>query len=122
MGRSGSGKSSLIKLIPRFYEAEAGSILLDGHPVQEYRLADLRRQIALVGQQVMLFDGTVAANVAYGELKEAASEAARPRRARRQRDGIRRAPAGRRAYPYRRQGRHACPAASASAWRSRARC
>jgi ATP-binding cassette, subfamily B, bacterial MsbA len=70
VGRSGSGKSSLIKLIPRFYEAEAGSILLDGHPVQEYRLADLRRQIALVGQQVMLFDGTVAANVAYGELKD----------------------------------------------------
>jgi subfamily B ATP-binding cassette protein MsbA len=74
VGRSGSGKSSLIKLIPRFYEAEAGSILLDGHPVQEYRLADLRRQIALVGQQVMLFDGTVAANVAYGELKDASSQ------------------------------------------------
>ncbi|HJW45070.1 MAG TPA: lipid A export permease/ATP-binding protein MsbA, partial [Lysobacter sp.] len=74
VGRSGSGKSSLIKLIPRFYEAEAGSILLDGHPVQEYRLADLRRQIALVGQQVILFDGTVEANVAYGELKDASSE------------------------------------------------
>jgi ATP-binding cassette, subfamily B, bacterial MsbA len=74
VGRSGSGKSSLIKLIPRFYEAEAGSILLDGHPVQEYRLADLRRQIALVGQQVMLFDGTVAANVAYGELQDVSPE------------------------------------------------
>jgi subfamily B ATP-binding cassette protein MsbA len=74
IGRSGSGKSTLIKLIPRFYESESGSILLDGHPVQEYRLADLRRQIALVGQQVMLFDGTVAANVAYGELNEASSE------------------------------------------------
>lgn len=71
VGRSGSGKSTLIKLIPRFYEAESGSILLDGHPLQEYRLADLRRQIALVGQQVMLFDGTVAANVAYGELQGA---------------------------------------------------
>ncbi len=75
VGRSGSGKSTLIKLIPRFYEAESGQILLDGHPLQDYRLADLRRQIALVGQQVMLFDGTVAANVAYGELQDAAAAA-----------------------------------------------
>lgn len=70
VGRSGSGKSSLIKLIPRFYEPEAGQILVDGHPVQDYPLADLRRQIALVGQQVMLFDGTVAANVAFGEMQD----------------------------------------------------
>ncbi|MCF7220584.1 lipid A export permease/ATP-binding protein MsbA [Marilutibacter chinensis] len=69
VGRSGSGKSSLVKLIPRFYDPEAGEILLDGHPLQEYRLRDLRRNIALVGQQVMLFDGSVAANVAYGELQ-----------------------------------------------------
>lgn len=71
VGRSGSGKSTLIKLIPRFYEPESGEILLDGHPLAEYRLADLRRQVALVGQQVMLFDGSVAANVAYGELASA---------------------------------------------------
>ena len=71
VGRSGSGKSTLIKLIPRFYEVESGEILLDGHPLREYALADLRRQIALVGQQVMLFDGSVAANVAYGELEQA---------------------------------------------------
>lgn len=75
VGRSGSGKSTLVKLIPRFYAHEAGQILLDGHPVEEYPLADLRRQIALVGQQVMLFDGTVADNVAYGELREAPAEA-----------------------------------------------
>nr|WP_221189048.1 MULTISPECIES: lipid A export permease/ATP-binding protein MsbA [unclassified Pseudoxanthomonas] len=75
VGRSGSGKSSLIKLIPRFYEPEAGQILVDGHPVQDYPLADLRRQIALVGQQVMLFDGTVAANVAFGEMREAPEQA-----------------------------------------------
>ena len=74
VGRSGSGKSSLIKLLPRFYDPESGSILLDGHPLQEYRLSDLRRQIALVGQQVMLFDGTVADNVAYGEMHEAGEE------------------------------------------------
>jgi subfamily B ATP-binding cassette protein MsbA len=75
VGRSGSGKSSLIKLIPRFYNPESGEILLDGHPLQEYRLADLRRQVALVGQQVMLFDGSVAANVAYGEMQDAPAEA-----------------------------------------------
>ncbi|SBV36485.1 Lipid A export ATP-binding/permease protein MsbA [uncultured Stenotrophomonas sp.] len=69
VGRSGSGKSTLIKLIPRFYEPESGQILLDGHPLQDYRLADLRRQIALVGQQVVLFDGSIADNIAYGELQ-----------------------------------------------------
>ncbi|MGN7725387.1 lipid A export permease/ATP-binding protein MsbA [Luteimonas sp. 22616] len=71
VGRSGSGKSTLVKLIPRFYDIESGQILLDGHPLEEYRLADLRRQIALVGQQVMLFDGSVADNVAYGEMADA---------------------------------------------------
>ena len=74
VGRSGSGKSTLVKLIPRFYEAERGRILLDGHPLADYPLADLRRQIALVGQQVMLFDGSVADNVAYGEMQDAAAE------------------------------------------------
>ena len=75
VGRSGSGKSTLIKLIPRFYEAQSGEILLDGHPLRDYPLADLRRQIGLVGQQVMLFDGTVAANVAYGELEQTMPDA-----------------------------------------------
>ena len=75
VGRSGSGKSTLAKLIPRFYEVESGQILLDGHPLGEYRLADLRRQIALVGQQVMLFDGSIAENVAYGEMATAGSAA-----------------------------------------------
>ncbi|MGN6512695.1 MAG: lipid A export permease/ATP-binding protein MsbA [Lysobacteraceae bacterium] len=74
VGRSGSGKSTLVKLLPRFYEPSAGEILLDGHPLRDYRLPDLRRQIALVGQQVMLFDGTIAANVAYGELEGATGE------------------------------------------------
>ena len=70
VGRSGSGKSTLIKLIPRFYEVHSGQILLDDQPLDAYRLADLRRQIALVGQHVMLFDGTIADNVAYGELEQ----------------------------------------------------
>jgi subfamily B ATP-binding cassette protein MsbA len=71
VGRSGSGKTTLVKLIPRFYDPAGGRILLDGHPIEEYRLADLRRQIALVSQQVMLFDGSIAGNVAYGEMASA---------------------------------------------------
>ena len=82
VGRSGSGKSTLIRLLPRFYEASEGAVLIDGRPVQDYRLADLRRQIALVGQRVMLFDDSIAANIAYGmpdadpEKIRAAAEAA----------------------------------------------
>jgi len=66
VGRSGSGKTSLVRLVPRFYEPTAGRITLDGVALRDYRLADLRRQIALVGQRVMLFDDSVAANIAYG--------------------------------------------------------
>jgi subfamily B ATP-binding cassette protein MsbA len=71
VGRSGSGKSTLIRLVPRFYEPSSGSILLDGRQISEYPLADLRRQIALVGQQVMLFDESIAANIAYGQDRSA---------------------------------------------------
>jgi subfamily B ATP-binding cassette protein MsbA len=67
VGRSGSGKSTLIRLLPRFYEPSAGAVLVDGVPVDQYRLADLRRQIAIVGQRVMLFDDSIAANIAYGQ-------------------------------------------------------
>ena len=66
VGRSGSGKSTLIRLLPRFYEPSSGQVLLDGRPLADYKLEDLRRQIALVGQKVMLFDDTVTANIAYG--------------------------------------------------------
>ena len=68
VGRSGSGKSSLASLLPRFYEPSAGRIVLDGEDYREYTLASLRRQIAWVGQSVVLFDDTVANNIAYGEL------------------------------------------------------
>ena len=67
VGRSGSGKSTLIRLLPRFYEPSTGQVLLDGRPISDYRLEDLRRQIALVGQQVMLFDGSIADNISYGQ-------------------------------------------------------
>jgi len=66
VGRSGSGKTSLVRLVPRFYEPSSGRITLDGVALSDYPLADLRRQIALVGQRVALFDDTVAANIAYG--------------------------------------------------------
>lgn len=68
VGRSGSGKSTLASLIPRFYNHHTGEILVDGVAVQDYRLANLRRHIALVSQQVHLFNASVAANIAYGEL------------------------------------------------------
>lgn len=74
VGRSGSGKSSLASLVPRFHEPGQGQVLLDGHPLGEYRLSSLRRQIAWVGQHVVLFDDTVAGNIAYGAL-DTASEA-----------------------------------------------
>jgi subfamily B ATP-binding cassette protein MsbA len=74
VGRSGSGKSSLVGMLPRFHEPSAGRIVLDGEDYRDYTLASLRRQIAWVGQAVVLFDDTVANNIAYGELA-GASEA-----------------------------------------------
>ena len=74
VGRSGSGKSSLVSLLPRFNAPTTGRILIDGYDYESITLASLRRQIAWVGQSVVLFDGTVAENIAYGELA-GASEA-----------------------------------------------
>lgn len=74
VGRSGSGKSTLANLIPRFYRHDAGEILIDGVPVEAYRLDWLRRQIALVSQQVSLFNDSVANNIAYGALKDSPHE------------------------------------------------
>ncbi len=67
VGKSGSGKSSLVSLLPRFYEYGQGTITLDGVPIREYDLHNLRHHISLVTQQVVLFNGTVAENIAYGE-------------------------------------------------------
>lgn len=67
VGKSGSGKSSLVSLIPRFYEYDSGEILLDGIPLQDLALHNLRQHISLVTQQVVLFNGTVAENIAYGD-------------------------------------------------------
>ncbi|WP_336366749.1 lipid A export permease/ATP-binding protein MsbA [Marinobacter sp. C2H3] len=74
VGRSGSGKSTLVSLLPRFYDYTGGDIRLDGHPLPEYALKALRGQIALVTQNVVLFNDTVAANIAYGALRNATRE------------------------------------------------
>lgn len=66
VGRSGSGKSTLVNLLPRFYEADAGTIRIDGHDLREYQLRSLREQIAVVSQEVVLFNDTIRANIAFG--------------------------------------------------------
>ncbi|RUL79791.1 lipid A export permease/ATP-binding protein MsbA [Dyella choica] len=74
VGRSGSGKSSLVSLLPRFNAPTGGVILLDGENYEDYTLPSLRKQIAWVGQSVVLFDGSVAENIAYGELAGASEQ------------------------------------------------
>ncbi len=66
VGRSGSGKTTITNLLLRFYDHTSGEVLIDGVPIREYSLQSLRRQIALVSQNVALFNDTVASNIAYG--------------------------------------------------------
>lgn len=70
VGRSGGGKSSLVSLLPRFYELQHGEILLDGQDMRELTLASLRTQFALVSQDVVLFNDSVRNNIAYGALRD----------------------------------------------------
>lgn len=77
VGRSGSGKSTLVSLLPRFNEPTTGDILLDGVPLRDYTLDSLREQISIVNQSVVLFDGTIAENIAYGALSARSPEAIR---------------------------------------------
>jgi subfamily B ATP-binding cassette protein MsbA len=69
VGPSGGGKSTIMNLIPRLYDVTQGRILVDGVPLRQAALATLRKNIALVSQEIMLFDDTVAANIAYGNLE-----------------------------------------------------
>ncbi|MEB3332004.1 MAG: ABC transporter ATP-binding protein [Synechococcaceae cyanobacterium] len=69
VGSTGSGKSTLAKLLLRLYSLDGGAILLDGIPIDQLRLSDLRRSIALVSQEVFLFHGSVAENIAYGSFE-----------------------------------------------------
>ncbi|WP_411871870.1 ABC transporter ATP-binding protein [Vulcanococcus limneticus] len=79
VGATGSGKSTIVKLLLRLYDVQRGEIRLDGLPIQELELGDLRRAIGLVSQEVFLFHGTVAENIAYGSFdasREAIARAA----------------------------------------------
>src|SRR5262249_47945740 len=73
VGPSGAGKSTLVSLLLRFYDPDSGRILIDGTEAREYGLAELRQQMAIVPQDVFLFGGTIAENIAYG--RPGASEA-----------------------------------------------
>jgi len=77
VGRSGSGKSTLVNLLPRFYDVTAGSVRIDGSDVREYELKNLREQIAVVSQDVVLFNDTIRNNIAFGrEVPDGAIERA----------------------------------------------
>jgi len=82
VGRSGSGKSTLVSLLPRFYDPGSGAVLLDGVDIRDYRLHDLRAQISLVSQDVVLFNDTIRNNIVFGaagvseQALSAAAEAA----------------------------------------------
>jgi ATP-binding cassette, subfamily B, bacterial MsbA len=74
VGPSGAGKSTMLNLIPRFFDIESGSIAIDGQDVRGVTIASLRSAIALVAQEVSLFDDTVRANIAYGRFGATAAE------------------------------------------------
>lgn len=74
VGRSGSGKSTLVNLLPRFYDVNSGDVLIDGVPIQQYRLSGLRQQIATVSQKVALFDDSIQHNIAYGAFQHRSRE------------------------------------------------
>ena len=70
VGVSGGGKTTLVNLIPRFYEVEHGKITVDGTDIKDVTLVSLRRQIAIVTQQTILFNDTVYSNIAYGDISK----------------------------------------------------
>ena len=74
VGRSGSGKTTLVGLVPRFYDVQQGSVLLDGIDVREYRLKDLRSQVSLVSQDVVLFNDTIRNNIAFNAVEKTDAE------------------------------------------------
>src|SRR5215813_13635794 len=71
-GPSGSGKTTLVNLLPRFFDPTNGTIFVDGVPINDIDIHDLRKQMALVSQDVVLFNDTIAANVAYGQTPDRA--------------------------------------------------
>ena len=73
VGRSGSGKSTLVSLLPRFYDVSSGCVRIDGRDVRDYELRNLRQQIAVVSQEVVLFNDTIRRNIAFGREIDAAA-------------------------------------------------
>jgi subfamily B ATP-binding cassette protein MsbA len=81
VGPSGAGKTTLVNLIPRFFEPTAGRVLVDGHDLREVQLLSLRRQIGIVPQETLLFGGSVRENILYGRLEASSAELAEAARA-----------------------------------------
>ncbi len=94
VGMSGAGKTSLVNLLPRFYDVEKGQILIDGHNIKQVTLKSLRDQIALVTQQTILFNDTVRNNIAYGDLRRSEEEIIEAARAANAHEFIQRLPQG----------------------------
>jgi subfamily B ATP-binding cassette protein MsbA len=94
VGPSGGGKTTLLNLLPRFYDVTEGRVLVDGRDVRELTLPSLRRQIALVTQEPFLFDATIRANIAYGRPEASAAEIETAARAAAAHDFITTLPAG----------------------------
>ena len=78
VGPSGAGKSTLASLLLRFYEPDSGALLFDGRPASGFPLTQLRRQMAFVPQEVILFGGTIRENIAYGKPNATEEEIERP--------------------------------------------
>ena len=74
VGRSGAGKTTLVNLIPRFFDVSAGAICLDGQDIRDVTLKSLRAQVGIVTQETVLFDDTIASNIAYGSLRATPTE------------------------------------------------
>ncbi len=94
VGHTGSGKSTLVKLLMRFYDADAGQIRIDGHPIKKLSLDYLREQVGLVSQEPFLFNGTVEENILYGKLDANRDEVERAARAAHAHDFIEQLPNG----------------------------
>ena len=94
VGMSGGGKTSLVNLIPRFYDVSAGRILIDGHDIRDVTLQSLRGQIAIVTQQTILFNDSVKNNIAYGDIQRTEEDIYNAARAANAHDFILRLPNG----------------------------
>jgi ATP-binding cassette subfamily B protein len=94
VGMTGSGKTSIANLIPRFYDVDVGRVLVDGHDVRDVQLQSLRQQIGMVMQETLLFAGTVRANIAFGRPDASDAEVRAAARAARADEFIERLPAG----------------------------